>query len=366
MLLKLKDSKLKSDVNQSINDKFINRNKREKISKAKSLLMVLGVAASFLIPQQVSAKVITLKMVHQWPQAESDYVVATGIKFAEEVEKRSNGQIKIQFFPAESLVKAQDTHKALQSGAVDLAIYPYIYSAGAIPEMNLVLMPGLWKSHDDVFRFRTTNPWKQLEAKAQAYGFKTLSWIQISGGVASNKKPIATPADVSGEKVRAAGKYMSYSLQQSGASAVSMPSSENYSAMQLGLLDAIWTSSSSFGAYRLYEVTKFYVSPEKYSIYYTIEPIAISMKTWKKLTPDQQKILTEVGSSLEQAALEGAKNEDRRIAKLFVDNGVKVQQMTLEDWNRWHDLFQKEGLAKFKKDSPSAAPLLDEIIDLYK
>ena len=313
-----------------------------------------------------SAETLTLKMAHQWPQAESDYVIATGIKFAQEVEKRSNGEIKIQFFPAESLVKASTTHTALKSGTVDLAIYPYIYAAGAIPEMNLILMPGLWKSHEDVFRFRTTAPWKKLEEKAEAYGFKTLSWIQISGGVASTKKPVSGPEDVAGEKVRAAGKYMSYALQQAKASTVSMPSSENYSAMQLGLLDAVWTSSSSFGAYRLYEVSKFYSSPEKFSIYYTIEPIAISMKTWNKLTPAQQKIMVEVGSSLEQAALEGARNEDKRVAQLFADNGVKVQQMSADEWNRWHALFQKTAFSKFKEDNPGAAGLLDEIVDLYK
>lgn len=334
----------------------------------KKLLTTLGVVAGMAlgVATPVSAKPITLKLAHQWPQAESDYVIATAIKFAQEVEKRSNGDIKIQFFPAESLVKASNTHTALKNGAVDLAIYPYIYAAGAIPEMNLLLMPGVWKSHDDVFNFRTTAPWQKIEAKAQAYGFKTLSWIQISGGVASTKKPIVSSADVAGEKVRAAGKYMSYALQQAKASTVSMPSSENYSAMQMGLLDAVWTSSSSFGAYRLYEVSKFYVSPEKYSIYYTIDPIAISMKTWNKLTPEQQKILSEVGKSLEQSALEGAKNEDSRVAKLFADNGVAVRQMTLDDWNQWHVLFEKYAFSKFKEDNPSDAALLDEILALYK
>lgn len=329
-------------------------------------LIVAGLSSGLFMLGSASAEPVTLKMAHQWPQAESDYVVATGIRFAKEVEKRSNGDIKIQFFPAESLVKAGTTHTALKNGTVDLAIYPYIYAAGAIPEMNLILMPGIWKSHDDVFRFRTSAPWKELEAKAEAYGFKTLSWIQISGGVASIKKQVSSPDDVAQSKVRAAGKYMSYALQQAKASTVSMPSSENYSAMQLGLLDAVWTSSSSFAAYRLYEVSKFYVSPEKYSIYYTIEPITISMKTWNKLTPAQQKILQDVGSSLEQSALDGAKNEDRRVAKIFADNGVKVAQMTAEDWSRWHVLFQDTAFKKFKEDNPSAAPLLDEMIELYR
>ncbi|NYT58826.1 TRAP transporter substrate-binding protein DctP [Alcaligenaceae bacterium] len=334
----------------------------------KTTLAVYSIAglATLMATLPGTAQAITLKLAHQWPQAESDYVIATAIKFAAEVEKRSNGDIKIQFFPAESLVKASNTHTALKNGTVDLAIYPYIYAAGAIPDLNLVLMPGIWKSHDDVFAFRTSEPWKKIEAKAQDYGFKTLTWIQISGGVASTKAPIASAADVAGLKVRAAGKYMAYALQQAQASTVSMPSSENYSAMQLGLLDGVWTSSSSFGAYRLYEVSKFYVSPEKYSIYYTIDPIAVSMKTWNKLTPEQQKILSEVGQSLEQEALEGARQEDSRVAKMFAENGVAVSQMSLDQWNQWHDLFQKHAFPKFKQDNPDSAALLDEMLALYK
>jgi len=159
--------------------------------------------------------------------------------------------------------------------------------------------------------------------------------------------------------MRAAGKFMEYALQQAGATTVSMPSSENYNAMQLGLLDGMWTSSGSFGAYRMYEVAKFYNSPEDYSVYFTIEPIAISMKTWNKLTPEQQKILVEVGQSLEQSALEGAKNEDRRVAELFAKNGVKVEKMTEASWKKWQAWFQKHAFERFKADVAGGEALLN-------
>lgn len=309
---------------------------------------------------------VTLKLAHQWPDDPNDYVVQTGKKFAAEVSARSGGSIHIDFFPAESLVKALGTHTALRGGSVDLSIYPYIYSAGAIPEMNLILLPGLWKTADDVYRFRTSDAWKDLEAKAEAYGFKTLCWIQISGGVASKGKAINVPDDLSGTKVRAAGKMMEAALQKAGASTVSMASSETYSAMQLGLLDELWTSSGTFGSYRLYEVAKFYNSPEDYSIYYTIEPIAISMKTWNKLTPAQQKILVDVGKSLEQGAFEAAKADDRRVAKLFADHGAAIHKMTAEEWGKWQALFQQVSFPKFRTEIPDGGALLDKSLAFYK
>lgn len=312
------------------------------------------------------AQTLNLKMAHQWPQDGSDYVVATGIKFAQEIEKRTHGQIKITTFPAESLVKAGTTHTALKNGTVDLAIYPYIYAAGAIPQMNMVLLPGLWRTHDDVFAFRHSKAWQELEKKAEDYGFKTLSWIQISGGVATTGKEIHEPQDVSGMKLRAAGKFMEFALQKAGATTVSMPSSENYSAMQTGLLGGMWTSSGSFGAFRMYEVAKFYNSPEDFSVYFTIEPIAISMKTWNKLTPEQQKIFVDVGQSLESSALEGAKHEDRRIAELFAKNGVKVEKMTEASWKKWQAWFQQYSFEKFKTDVPGGEELLKAAGEMVK
>ena len=150
------------------------------MNRRRSFVALVAAAAVGFATQAAGADVITLKMAHQWPQDESDYIVHTGTLFAKEIERRTNGQIKINIFPAESLVKAAATHTALKSGAVDLAVYPLIYSAGAIPEMNLTLLPGVWKSHDDVYRFRESSAWKKLEEKAEQYGFKTLAWMQIS------------------------------------------------------------------------------------------------------------------------------------------------------------------------------------------
>lgn len=227
-------------------------------------------------------------------------------------------------------------------------------------------MPGLWKTAQDVFDFRKSAPWHELEAKAEAYGFKTLCWIQISGGVASNGKAINVPADLAGLKMRAAGKMTEAAFQAAGASTVSMTSPQTYSAMQLGLLDGVSTSSSTFGSYRLYEVAKYYNSPVNYSILYTIEPIAISMKTWRKLTPAQQKIMTDVGHSLELQAFEAAKADDQRVTKLFADHGAKIHAMTEGEWNQWQALFQKVSFPKFRAEVPGGAKLLDESIAFYK
>ena len=105
---------------------------------------------------------ITLKLSHQWPQDAEDYVIQTGVHFADEVFKRSGGAIKIKFYPAQSLVKAKAQFKAMRQGIIDMSIYPCIYAAGEIPQLNIVLVP--WaNTHDNYFAFGHSKVWDYLE-----------------------------------------------------------------------------------------------------------------------------------------------------------------------------------------------------------
>jgi len=337
-----------------------------KRSNATLVCIVIGLLffAITTIPSSVYAKNFTLKLSHQWPQDSEDYVVKTAIRFADEVNKRSNGSIKINFYPGQQLVKAKEQFKAMRDGIIDLSVYPTIYAAREIPELNIVLVP--WgNSHDNYFKFGHSKVWDYLEAKMNKMGVKSLCWIQISGGIASKNRLIRRPDDVKGEKMRAAGKYCQMAYQNAGAGIVAMASSEIYTAMQRGLLDAVQTSSSSFGAYKLYEVSKYYLSPEDYSNFFTCEPISISMKTWNKLSAGQQKIMLDVGKELEAWALDQAKKEDARVANLFAKNGSVVEKMTADDYAQWRKLMKAVKEAFIKK-VPNGKWLVEETSKIYK
>ena len=120
-----------------------------------------------------------------------------------------------------------------------------------------------------------------------------------------------------------------------GAAITSMPSSEIYFALQTGVLDACMTSSSSFESYRLYEQVKYYTSPRSTTTWYMLEPLVISLITWKKLYPEQQKIVMEVGKELEKFNLEEAIKYDSEVTDLFKQKGVQVYDMRPEDFKAW-------------------------------
>lgn len=333
-----------------------------------SFFMAASLVAVVLIAPRAMAgqKTVVLKLAHQWPQNPKDYVVGTAIKFAQQIERRTNGRIMIKFYPAESLVKTADMHTALRNGTVDMAIYPYIDAAGVIPQLNLMLLPGLWKNHDEVFAFRKTAVWQRLEQRVERYGFKTLCWIQVAGGVASKDKPVLAPSDVKGMKVNATGKYMEYALEKLGASPALLSPSEVYIGMRSGIMGAMWAWSTSFPALHLYKAADYYVSPEKYAYLFTIEPITISMHTWMKLTPADRQIMLDVGRGLERSALNGAKREDSAIAKKFAASGTRVEQLSEAQWNLWEAAFRKYAFPRFVKEVPNGKWLLETSLKFYK
>ena len=74
-------------------------------------------------------------------------------------------------------------------------------------------------------------------------GARVLADAWLSGGFASSEQCITSPETVAGQNIRAAGPAFEEMLEAAGASISSMPSSEVYTAMQTGVLDAANTSS---------------------------------------------------------------------------------------------------------------------------
>src|ERR1700740_783147 len=91
-----------------------------------------------------------LKISHQFPGGtidEGDFRDRLCLKFAAELEKRTNGAIGAQVYPNSSLMKTVPQFSAVRKGALDLSLYPISYAGGEIPELNIGLMPGLVSSY---------------------------------------------------------------------------------------------------------------------------------------------------------------------------------------------------------------------------
>jgi TRAP-type transport system periplasmic protein len=326
----------------------------------KSLCLVLG-ASVLLTGTAVRAETV-IKISHQFPAASDesgDFRDRLARKFAAEVEKRSKGELKFQIFPSGSLVKATAQFSALRKGTLDMSVLPLAYGGGEVPEVNLTLMPATITSYEQAYRWKGAPIGKELEKILDAKGIKIITWVWQAGGIASNSKPVVSPDDAKGLKIRGGDRTMELALKEAGASVVSLPSSEIYTGMSSGVLDAAMTSSTSLISYRLYEQSKYVTSARNRTIWFMFEPLLISKDTWNKLTPAQQKIFTEVGASLEKFAIEAAKADDQKLAEVYSKAGVKVVDMDEATFNRWREIAKKSAYKDFAEKAPNGQALLD-------
>lgn len=331
--------------------------RKQVIFGAVASLLALG-----LMPGAHAQKATVVKISHQFPGGtvdHGDFRDRLVRKFAQEVEAQTNGELKFEIFPASSLVKTFAQFGALQNGSVDMTLYPLAYEGGKIPQVNITLMPGLVTSYEQGHRWKNAPIGAELTRILDEKGVKIVSWIWQAGGVASKPRAVVEPENVKGVKIRGASKHMDLMLKAAGGSITNVPSNEVYSAMQTGVLDAGVTSSTSIISFRLEEVADHLTSARKNSFWFMFEPLLMAKSTFDRLTPEQQKIVMEVGASLEQFGIDESKKDDVRAAEVFEKAGKKAYDMDDEAFAKWREVAKASAWKDYAEEVKGGQQLLD-------
>jgi TRAP-type C4-dicarboxylate transport system substrate-binding protein len=330
------------------------------VSRRKSLIVALAAVMVVLMfaGQEISAAATTLKVSHQFADGDvRDQLVRV---FADNVSKKLGKDFTFRIYPASSLYKPKEQWDAMKQGSLDLSVYPLDYAAGKLPELSITLLPCSVSSLKQAMGWRDKPIGQRISKLTEANGVKILAWAWLDGGVGCSVHQVKLPADAKGLKMRAAGKKFEYMLKEAGASITSMPSSEIYHALSTGVLNACLTSSSSFVSYRLYEQLKFMNVPRDYAIWYMAEPLCISMKTWKRLKPEQQKVFEEVAQDLERNWIVPHFSKDTQVLiDEFSKAGVKLHYMTKDEFDQWKEFARKTAWKNFEETVPKGKELLD-------
>jgi len=311
------------------------------------------------------AKSMTLKISHQF--AAGDVRDKMGLVFGEMVTKRTNGEIQFRNYPAQSLFKASEQWDAMRKGALDMSCYPLDYASGKVPQLSITLMPCSVANIKQGLTWRNKPIGKKIDSLMEANGVRNLVWAWFDGGLGSKIRQIKLPADVSGTKLRAAGKKFEFMLKEAGASITSMPSSEIYHALSTGVIDTMLTSSASFVSYRLYEVLKYINAPRDYSIWYMAENLCIAEQTWARLTPEQQKIFMEVAEWMhENWIYQNFKTLTDELVAEFTKAGLDIHYMNEAEFNQWLEFAKKTAWKNYAETVEGGQELLDMAVEAMK
>ncbi len=303
----------------------------------------------------------TLKLSHQFPGGtieQGDFRDRMCRKFAEGVKAKTGGAIEVQVYPGSSLMKTNAQFGAMRKGALDMSLYPAPYAGGEVPEMNIGLMPALVTSYEHAIAWKSGEVGKKLTEILQAKGIVLVSWVWQAGGVACKARPLVTPDDAKGLKVRGGSREMDLMMKQAGAATLSIPSNESYAAMQTGACDAVITSSTSLISFRLEELAKHLTSGRERSYWFMLEPIMMSKSIFDGLPKDQQDAIMATGAELEPFGQQGAKEDDTNVEQIFQKAGAKVENMDEATLGKWRDIAKATAWTDYAAKNENCAELL--------
>jgi TRAP-type C4-dicarboxylate transport system substrate-binding protein len=319
-------------------------------------------AAMLLIGATMPATAQTvLKASHQFPGGKGDIRDEMVQIIAREVAAANVG-LEIQVFPGSSLYKPNDQWNAVTRGLLDLTSFPLDYASGRHPEFSATLMPGLVGNADRALRLNDSDFMADIKKIIDDAGAMVIADAWLSGAFASKKGCITAPDTIKGQVIRAAGPAFEEMLVAAGASISSMPSSEIYTGMQTGVLDAANTSSASFVSYRLFEQAKCLTAPGENALWFMYEPVLISKKIFDGLTEEQQKAILAAGEKSEAFFNEEVRKGDQIMIDAYKKAGVEVVEMSKADYDAWLEVAKQSSYRNFAEKVPGGDKLIEKAL----
>jgi tripartite ATP-independent transporter DctP family solute receptor len=256
-----------------------------------------GIIASGLAPSFARAEVKKLVMAHIIPPPESG---AIGFAWqAEEVRKRSGGELDMQFFGGTLLSKELEIMNAVKSGNIQMGD-PAGAAATVFPEMGVFLVPYLVQSYAHAYKMFNGAIGDTLDKQFQEkYKLKVMCFFDYGfRHFWTAKKPIKEPKDLRGSKMRVQqGKVFADTINGLGGNAVPMAWGEVISAAKSGVIDGGDLPIVNQIALKIYEVSK-YCSMSFHNYGPTLN--TMNLATWEGLSAPHKKLMLDTSREAQE------------------------------------------------------------------
>ena len=249
-------------------------------------------------------------------------------RFAQLVGERSKNRVKVEVYPNSTLYKDKEELEALQLGAVQM-LAPSLSKFGplGVRQFEIFDLPYIFPDDDAFLRVTRGAVGQQLFALLEPHQIKGLAFWSGGFHVISANKPLRTPADVKGLKMRIpSSKVLEANERTLGALPQVMAFSEVYQALQTGVVDGTENILSSYTSQKYLEVQK-----DITLTYHTHTGYAVVVNKgfWDKLPPDLQAIVaSSIGDATDYELKLVADENDAALKQIRASGRVQVLALT--------------------------------------
>lgn len=272
------------------------------------------------------SSVLQLKLGHASPPG-SPVAVAVG-EFVRRVDEELGGRVRIREFGSSQLGSDEVLLIKLRLGTVDMAV-PSTVMSSTINAFGFFEVPYLVKDREHLARIEREIFWPHLAPLAEEKGFNILAlWEHGFRQITNNRRPITTPEDLSGIKLRTpSGYWRIEAFQAFGANPTPMPLTEVFVALQMGVLDGQENPLQQIYASRFQEVQRFLsLTNHVYSPLY----LTVGEEKWATQPPEIREALERIAWETQAFSHTTAARMDEELRSELEASGMEVNAVDRE------------------------------------
>ncbi|HVE50140.1 MAG TPA: DctP family TRAP transporter solute-binding subunit [Casimicrobiaceae bacterium] len=294
----------------------------------KSLKIVITAMAALALSAGPAYAQKVLKYAHFQPAKEDQPKHAAALAFKEHVEKATNGSIKVEIYPAGQFGKDQPTMEAVKLGTLEMAVAHDGAIATVYKPIGILGVPFLYENHEHAWRVYDS-PWLAdfSNDMIKKTGIRLLGLADNGVRHFTNSvRPITTPADMKGMKIRIQPSPVFQALVESlGASASAIPWAELPTALQQKVVDGQENGVTNILAASLYQYQK-YATLDGHV--WSVHGYVVNDRFYQGLSATEKKAVDEATRKAMTIHRKMTSEQDKNAKQILEKNGMQVTTLT--------------------------------------
>lgn len=280
-------------------------------------------------------KPITLKFADFFPPTHPASVNMMQ-EWAKRVEVATEGKVKVDYYPAGTLLKNGDIYEGVTLGVADMGHDVSGYNIGRLPVLNAMYVGGIEYKGPKTSCYVARDIINELKPK-ELDDTQIMFIYGVSPGVLMTTKPVRTLEDMKGLQIRASGANVD-TVKALGGVPVGITIAESYDSMSKGVVDGALLPTEPLKAFKLGEVTKYVTQADM--LYNTVHYVTMNKDVWNSFPKEIQDAINKVNEEVFEIATnlwegEGGLNLSQAGLDFAVEKGNELITLSPEEETRW-------------------------------
>lgn len=321
---------------------------------------------SFFFIGNAQAGPIKLRIGHDLPPFTTP---GMGIDtWAKEVNKRTEGRVVVEVYPASTLSEQRSGIDMLEAGVADgymvsIGVHRQLFPVSSVTGLHGLGFPDTFEGH-----MAHAETFRTFIDKYPAFGKEYKNYKLIFDIINSNSillsanKEIHVPGDVKGLKVGGTGRGLEFVKMLGGAGVFCVPP-QAYQKLQTGVIDAVPIHFLAIGEFKVYEVAK---NALDISFGQAELPLLMTRSSWDKIPEKDQKIIMEAARAGQEVAFKAAAERTLKGREAFLGAGGKIVIPNEEEMSLWEKEFSKVWEDWIAENEAAGVTNAREILNAWK